>query len=85
MRFILVFGLTLACASPIHAAAPTKSPKAPPVSLNIRTAGELTDACTATPTSQASFARLNFCNGFARTQAEQRFVSPTHRLNEARR
>jgi hypothetical protein len=65
MRFILVFCLTLACASPIHAAAPTKSPKAPPVSLNIRTAGELADACTATPTGQASFARLNFCNGFA--------------------
>jgi hypothetical protein len=33
--------------------------------LNIRTAGELADACTVTPTSQASFARLNFCNGFA--------------------
>jgi hypothetical protein len=33
--------------------------------LNIRTAGELADACTVTSTSQASFARLNFCNGFA--------------------
>jgi hypothetical protein len=65
MRFILVFCLTLACASPIYAAAPTQSPKAPPVSLNIRTAGELADACTVAPTSQASFARLNFCNGFA--------------------
>jgi Rap1a immunity proteins len=65
MRFMFVFYLTLIYASPIHAAAPTKSPKPPPVSLNIRTAGELADACTATPTSQASFVRLNFCNGFA--------------------
>ena len=65
MRFILVFCLTLVCTSPVHAAAPTKLPTPPPVGLNIRTAGELADACTATPTSQASFARLNFCNGFA--------------------
>ena len=65
MRFILVFCLVLVSASPIHAAAPTKSPKPPPISLNIRTAVELADACTVTPTSQASFARLNFCDGFA--------------------
>ena len=65
MRFILVFCLVLVCASPIHAAAPTKSPKPSPISLNIRTAGELANACTVTPTSQASFAQLNFCNGFA--------------------
>ena len=66
VRFTLVLCLiTLVCASPINAAAPTKSPKAPPLSLNIRTAGELADACTVTPTTQASFASLNFCNGFA--------------------
>ena len=65
MRFILVFCLVLVSASPIHAAAPTKSPKPSPISLNIRTAGELANACTVTPTSQASFAQLNFCNGFA--------------------
>ena len=65
MRFILVFCLTLICTAPIQAAAPTKSAKPPPVSLNIRTADDLADACTATPTNQASFARLNFCNGFA--------------------
>jgi hypothetical protein len=35
------------------------------VNVNIRTAGDLADACTAIPTSQTSFARLNFCNGFA--------------------
>ena len=65
MRFILVFCLVLVFASLILSAAPTKSPKPPPISLNIRTAVKLADACTVTPTSQASFARLNFCNGFA--------------------
>jgi hypothetical protein len=65
MRFILVFSLTLVGALPVHAAAPAKSPGGPPVSLNIRTARELADACTVSPASQASFARLNFCNGFA--------------------
>ena len=65
MRFILVFCWTFICASQIHAAAPTKSAKPPPVSLNIRTAVELADACTTAPTNQPSFARLNFCNGFA--------------------
>ena len=65
MRLILVFCLTLACASSIDAAAQTKSLKPPPISLNIRTAGDLADACTVTPNNQTSFARLNFCNGFA--------------------
>ena len=41
------------------------SPQPPSLSLNVRTAGDLADACTVTPTSKASFARLNFCNGFA--------------------
>jgi hypothetical protein len=33
--------------------------------LNIRTAGDLADACTVTPANQANSARLNFCTGFA--------------------
>ena len=66
MRLILVSCLTVACISPVYAATATKTPKPPPpISLNIRTAGDLADACTVTPTSQASLARLNFCNGFA--------------------
>jgi hypothetical protein len=65
MRFVLVFGLSLACVSQIHAATSAQSPPAPPVSLNVRTAGDLADACTVAPTSKASFARLNFCSGFA--------------------
>jgi hypothetical protein len=65
MRIILIFCLTLFFVSSAHAAAPTKAPKAPPVNVNIRTAGDLADACTAIPTSQTSLARLNFCNGFA--------------------
>ena len=46
-----------------HAAAPVKEPS--PVSINIRTAGDLADACTLSPKSKVDFARLNFCNGFA--------------------
>jgi Rap1a immunity proteins len=66
MRIILVFCLVLACASTIRAATPTKSQqKAAPISLSIRTAGELGDACTTPPADRVSFARLSFCNGFA--------------------
>ena len=65
MRIILIFCLSLFFVSSVHAAAPTKSPKAAPVNVNIRTAGDLADACTVIPNSRTSFARLNFCNGFA--------------------
>jgi hypothetical protein len=68
MRFILIFCifcLAVVFGSPTHAAAPAKAPRPAPVNLNIRTAGDLADACTVSPTSQTSFARLNFCNGFA--------------------
>ena len=65
MWFIPTFCLAMVCALPTEAAAPAKAPRATPVSINIRTAGDLADACTVTPTSKTSFARLNFCNGFA--------------------
>jgi hypothetical protein len=79
MRIILIFCLTLFFVSPAHAAAPTKAPKAPPVNVNIRTAGDLADACTAIPNSQTSLARLNFCNGFAQgvLQTERQNLSGT--------
>jgi Rap1a immunity proteins len=65
MRFVLIFCVAVVFASPTYAAAPTRAPTSTPVSINIRTAGDLADACTVSPTSQTSFARLNFCNGFA--------------------
>ena len=66
MRVILAFCFTLVCASPIHAAAPSKAQSAPPaINVSIRTAAELGDACTTRPSDRVSFARLNFCNGFA--------------------
>ena len=67
MRIILVVCLIIVGISPSRAAAPTRAAKAPPapVSVNIRTAGDLADACTTRPTDRVSFARLNFCNGFA--------------------
>jgi len=65
MRLTLIFCLAIGCASPIYAAAPTKPPTPVAISINIRSASDLADACTVTPTSKADFARLNFCNGFA--------------------
>jgi hypothetical protein len=65
MRFILFFCLAAVFASPTHAAAPINTPRPAPVNLNIRTAGDLADACSVSPTNQTSVAQLNFCNGFA--------------------
>ena len=65
MRFVPIFCLAMCCASPTHAAPPTKSPVTTSVSINIRKASDLAEACTLAPTSKTSFAQLNFCNGFA--------------------
>ena len=64
-RLILVCCLAMSCISPALAAPPTISPKAAPVFVNVRTAGDLADACTVKPATRTDFARLNFCNGFA--------------------
>src|ERR1051326_7029738 len=63
--------LILAWAVPAVAA----PPKAPPVNINIRTAGDLAIACSAKPVSPGNAALLNFCNGFAQG------VVQTERLN----
>jgi hypothetical protein len=70
MRSIIILALTWAV--PAVAAPP---PKAPPVSINIRTAGDLALACSAKPASPGNVALLNFCNGFAQG------VVQTERLN----
>ena len=64
-RLILVCCLAMSCISPARAAPPSASPKAAPVSINVRTAGDLAYACTVKPASRTDFTRLNFCNGFA--------------------
>jgi hypothetical protein len=46
-----------------------------PVSINIRTAGDLAVACSAKPINPGNAALLNFCNGFAQG------VVQTERLN----
>jgi hypothetical protein len=69
MRAIII--LALAWAVPAVAA----PPKAPPVSINTRTAGDLAVACSAKPVSPGNAALLNFCNGFAQG------VLQTERLN----
>jgi hypothetical protein len=69
MRPIIILALTWAVPA---IAAP---PKAPPVSINIRTAGDLAVACSAKPVSPSNAALLNFCNGFAQG------VVQTERLN----
>jgi hypothetical protein len=50
-------------------------PKSSPLSVNIRTAGDLALACSAKPTSPGNAALLNFCNGFGQG------VVQTERLN----
>jgi hypothetical protein len=69
MRPIVILALTWAVPA---VAAP---PKAPPISLNIRSAGDLALACSAKPVSPGNAALLNFCNGFAQG------VVQTERLN----
>ena len=56
MRLILASYLVMLCVLSANAA---------PISLNVRTAGDLANACTIKPTNKVDFARLNFCNGFA--------------------
>ena len=79
LRIILVVCLIVVGISPTRAAAPTRAAKAPPapVSVNIRTAGDLADACTTRPTDRVSFARLNFCNGFAQGVLQTDRQSPS--------
>jgi hypothetical protein len=69
MRLTIILALTWAVPA---IAAP---PKAPPVNVNIRTAGDLAVACSARPGSPGNAALLNFCNGFAQG------VVQTERLN----
>ena len=69
MRLIIILAMTWAL--PAVAA----QPKAPPVSINIRTAGDLAVACSARPVSPGNAALLNFCNGFAQG------IVQTERLN----
>ena len=69
MRSIIILALTWAVPA---VAAP---PKAPAVSINIRSAGDLAVACSAKPVSPGNAALLNFCNGFAQG------VVQTERLN----
>src|SRR5215471_7507258 len=69
MRPIIIMALTWA------APAVAVPPQAPPVNINIRTAGDLAVACSAKPVSPGNAALLNFCNGFAQGVVE------TERLN----
>ena len=79
MRIVLVVCLIVVGISPTRAAAPTRAVKAPPapVSINIRTAGDLADACTTRPADRVSFARLNFRNGFAQGVLQMDRQSPS--------
>jgi Ssp1 endopeptidase immunity protein Rap1a len=69
MRLTIILAMTWAL--PAVAA----QPKAQPVGINIRTAGDLAVACSARPVSPGNAALLNFCNGFAQG------VVQTERLN----
>ena len=70
MRPIIILALTWAVPA---VAAP---PKAPAVSINIRSAGDLVVACSAKPVSPGNAALLNFCNGFAQGVVQTERLSP---------
>ena len=92
MQFMLIVCAALAFGSPTHAAAPT-APTKEPTSINVKTANDLADSSTVTPSSKISFARLNFCTGFAQGSSKRmlrirmapRFAFPTQRRSAARR
>jgi len=77
MPIILIF-LLVVVAWPTQAVGqqPTPRPKAPPPSINIRTSGDLAEACTVVSTNKASFAQLNFCNGFAQGILQTNSTNP---------
>jgi Ssp1 endopeptidase immunity protein Rap1a len=70
MRAIIILLLTWAVP------AGATPPKAPPVSINMRTAGDLAVACSAKPVSPGNAALLNFCNGFAQGVVQTERLSP---------
>ena len=70
MRLTIILAMILAL--PAVAA----QPKAPPVSINIRTAGDLAVACSARPVSPGNAALLNFCNGFAQGIVQSERLNP---------
>lgn len=79
MRAKLVLLLILSAPALVQAQTAEKKPATAPISVNIRTAGELADACNVTPKSGADAARLNFCNGFAQgvIQTERQHANGT--------
>ena len=44
---------------------PPLRPLLPKEPTNVKTSNDLADSCTVTPSSKISFARSNFCTGFA--------------------
>ena len=77
MPIILIILLAVVAWPTQAAAQQQKSPPAPPPpSINVRTSGDLAEACTVAPTSKASFARLNFCNGFAQGILQTNSANP---------
>jgi hypothetical protein len=50
----------------------TATAHAQPISLHIRTAGDMADMCSADPRSPTGPARLNYCSGFAQGAVDVR-------------
>jgi hypothetical protein len=64
MKHIVLIGL-VCCVSTAQAQTAPPKPASDATSLSIKTANDLANACTITPNSKDTFARLTFCNGFA--------------------
>ena len=77
MRLILASYLVMLCVLSANAAPATIIPNAAPISLNIRTAGDLANACTIKPTNKV-VRQIN------RTRMAPGFACLTHRPNAVR-
>ncbi len=68
MRLDRLLSIAVLLSAPV----PISAVHAQPISLHVRTAGDLADMCTADPKSPTGPARLNYCSGFAQGAVDVR-------------
>jgi hypothetical protein len=68
MRLVRLLWVALLLSAPM----PITAAHAQPISLHVRTAGDLADMCSADPKTPTGPARLNYCSGFAQGAVDVR-------------
>lgn len=69
MKKLLAVAL-LASAVAVSGAPVSVALAAQPITLRVRTAGDLAELCGATPKEQAADAKINYCHGFAQAAVD---------------